>query len=92
MAQQHLAPAAARFAEADQGFELAVLDPFLLLTGTGLIDEAAQLRDVTGAMGHPGHRGQAVAPDDPGGQYDPAGHGSDPLLPPAVQIGSVAGQ
>ncbi len=44
MAQQHLTPAAAGFAVGDQGIELAALDAFLLLTGAGVVDEAAQLR------------------------------------------------
>ena len=60
VAQQQAAPAAGRFGEADQRIELAVLDPLLLLGGAGVVDEAAQLRDVAAAMHHPGHRRQAV--------------------------------
>ena len=56
MAEQHLTPAAAGFAVGDQGLELAAFDAFLLLTGSGVIDEPAQLGDVAGAVGHPGHR------------------------------------
>ena len=61
VAQQHLAAAACRLTEPDQGLELAVLDPLLLFLGAGVVDETAQLWDVARSMHHPGHRRQAIA-------------------------------
>jgi len=59
--EQHLAPAAGRFGEADQRFELAVLQAFLGGLGAGVVDEAAQLGHVACPMHHPGHCWQSVA-------------------------------
>ena len=60
MAEQHLTAAAARLGEANQGIELAVLNPFLLLLRVGVVDEAAQLGHIAAAMHHPGQGRQTI--------------------------------